>query len=121
MKEADIHKITLKTQKGHYEFLVIHFGLCNAPSTFQSLMNQIFKPYLQKFILVFFDDILIFSKDLEAHKKHLEVTLGILRHHHLYANMSKCRFECAEIDYLGHIIYEFGVKVDLGKIQAMVN
>lgn len=117
----DISETVFRTHEGHYEFLIMPFGLINVPSTFQSLMNQIFKPYLRKFILVCYDDILIFSKYLEAHKKHLEVTLEILRHNHLYAKLSKCRFGCAEIDYLGHIILEYGVKADPCKIQAMVD
>jgi hypothetical protein len=119
--QEDIPKTAFRTHEGHYEFLVMPFGLTNAPSTFQSLMNHIFKPYLRKFILVFFDDILIFSKDFATHRTHLEITLGILRHHQLYAKLSKCRFGCKEIDYLGHIISEFGVRADPGKIQAMVD
>lgn len=87
--KEDIPKATFCTHEGHYEFLVMPFGLTNAPSTFQSLMNQIFKPYLRKFILVFFDDILIYSTNLKSHKQHLEVTLSILRQHQLYAKLSK--------------------------------
>jgi hypothetical protein len=119
--EKDIPKTAFRTHEGHYEFLVMPFGLTNTPSTFQSLMNHIFNPYLRKFILVFFDDILVYSKDLKSHMEHLQVTLGLLRQNQLYAKMSKCRFGVAEVDYLGHIVSAEGVCVDPGKIKAMVD
>jgi len=112
LKEEDIPKIAFHTHEGHYEFLVMPFGLTNAPSTFQSLMNQVFHPFLKKSILVFFDDILIYSKTWHGQ---------ILREHKLYAKKSKCSFGKQEIDYLGHIISEEGVKVDPHKIIDMQN
>jgi hypothetical protein len=119
--EKDIPKTAFRIHEGHYEFLVMPFGLTNTPSTFQSLMNHIFNPYLRKFILVFFDDILVYSKDLKSHMKHLQVTLGLLRQNQLYAKLSKCRFGVAEVDYLGHIVSVEGVCADPGKIKAMVD
>jgi len=97
------------------------FGLTNAPSTFQGLMNEIFRPYLRKFVVVFFDDILVYSKSLQEHLKHLRAVLGVLQQHNLYAKMSKCHFGCHEVDYLGYVICEEGVKADPSKIEAMLN
>lgn len=119
MKEEDIPKIAFKTHEGHYEFLGMPFGLTNVPSTSQSLMNQVFKPFLRKFVLVFFDDILVYSKSLSDHINHLRTVLEIIATHKLYAKMSKCMFACKEGEYLGHVITAKGVHTDPKKVATM--
>jgi hypothetical protein len=95
------------------------FGLTNAPATFQATMNQLFHPYLRKFVLVFFDDILIYSKTWKEHMKHLEQVLSLLEKNQFYAKLSKCSFGKEEVEYLGHVISQEGVKVDPEKIKAI--
>jgi hypothetical protein len=108
MKEADIPKTTFQTHEGHYEFLVMPFGLCNAPSTFQSLMNHVFRPFLRHFVLVFFDDILIYSKTWTTHLAHVDRVLHLLSQHQLFLKQSKCAFGASEVEYLGHIVGKAG-------------
>jgi hypothetical protein len=116
-----LHKTTFRTRYGHYEFVVVPFGLTNAPTTFMCLMNSILNKYLDKFVLVFIDDILIYSKTKEEHEEHLILVLQVLREHQLYAKYNKCDFFQKQIQYLGHVISEDGVAVDPEKIKAIMD
>lgn len=116
---ANIHKTAFRTHNGHYEYLVIPFGLCNAPSTFQALINSIFRPYLRKFVLVFFDDVLIYILNWTKHIQHVRLAFELQKHHQFYIKLSKCAFGQQEIEYLGHIVSHTGVQVDQRKIQAV--
>ncbi|GKB20453.1 ty3-gypsy retrotransposon protein [Tanacetum coccineum] len=117
--KEDIHKTAFRTTDGHYEFLVMPFGLTNAPSTFQSAMNDIFRPVLRKFVLVFFDDILVYSPTEEAHFKHLQHVLETLHKNAFHAKPSKCTFGVQRLAFLGHIISAQGVEPEPEKIEAI--
>jgi Reverse transcriptase (RNA-dependent DNA polymerase) len=118
--EQSIPFTAFRTHDRLYEFKVMPFGLTNAPATFQSLMNSIFKSFLRKFILVFFDDILIYSSDFNSHLSHLISVFKLLKHHQLFAKRSKYEFASSKIEYLGHIINSEGVATDPSKISAMI-
>lgn len=117
----DVPKTAFRTHDGHYEFLVMPSGLANAPSTFQATMNEIFKPHLRCFVLVFFDNILVYSPSWKTHLEHQEIVLQLLRQHHLVAKHSKCLFGQTTVDYLGHIISAQGLVVNPDKIKVIQN
>jgi hypothetical protein len=119
IKEADIQKTAFVTRYGQYEFTVMLFGLTNTPAFFMNLMNKVFMEELDKFIVVFIDDILIYSKNREDHKRHLRTVLGKLRVHQLYAKLSKCEFWLEKIAFLGHILTVEGIEVDPSKVEAV--
>ncbi|KAH0781716.1 hypothetical protein KY290_001314 [Solanum tuberosum] len=104
VRECDIPKITFKTRYGHYEFLVMSFGLTNAPAAFMNLMNRVYKPYLDMFVIVFIDDVLIYSRNEEDHASHLRIVLQTLKDRELYAKFSKCEFWLESVAFLGHIV-----------------
>ena len=109
IKDEDIFKTTFRTRYGHYEFVVMPFGLTNAPIVFMSLMNNVLHKYLDKFVVVFIDDIIIYSKTKEEHEEHLKVVLQVLREHQLYPKFSKCNLFKDKIQYLGHVITKEGI------------
>ncbi|XP_048501366.1 uncharacterized protein LOC109134905 [Beta vulgaris subsp. vulgaris] len=119
--EEDIPKTAFRTRYGHYEFTVMPFGLTDAPAAFMDLMNRTFQPYLDKFVIVFIDDILVYSKDKEDHEDQLRKVLEILREKQLYAKFSKCEFWLERVSFWGHVISKEGVSVDPSKIQAVTD
>jgi hypothetical protein len=120
IKEGHIQKTAFRTPFGHYEFVVVPFGLTNAPAVFMSLMNGVFRKYLDRFVQVFLDDILIYSKNEKEHEEHLRIVLFFLRENKLYGKLSKCSFFHKEIRYLGHIISGKGIFVDPEKVRAIM-
>jgi hypothetical protein len=119
MRPEDVHKTAFHTHDGLYEFLVMVFGLCNAPAMFHSLMNDVLRPFLRRFVLVFFDDILIYNKTWADHLRHLRAVLDELRRHQLFVKRSKCSFGVPSVAYLGHIISTAGVAMDPAKVAAI--
>ncbi|GKB62693.1 reverse transcriptase domain-containing protein [Tanacetum coccineum] len=121
VREEDIPKTAFRTRYGHYEFRVMPFGLTNAPAVFMDLMNRVCKPYLDKFVIVFIDDILIYSRNEKEHEEHLKTILELLKKEELYAKFSKCEFWINTVKFLGHVIDSSGIHVDPAKIEAVKN
>ncbi|GJX44453.1 putative reverse transcriptase domain-containing protein [Tanacetum coccineum] len=119
VREEDISKTAFRTRYGHYEFQVMPFGLTNAPAVFMDLMNRVCKPYLDKFVIVFIDDILIYSKSKQEHAEHLKIILELLKKEELYAKFSKCEFWIPKVQFLGHVIDNKGIHVDPAKIGIL--
>ncbi|GJS37011.1 putative reverse transcriptase domain-containing protein [Tanacetum coccineum] len=119
VREEDIPKTAFRTRYGHYEFQVMPFGLTNAPAVFMDLMNRVCKPYLDKFVIVFIDDILIYSKNKGEHEEHLKLILELLKKEELYAKFSKCEFWIPKVQFLGHVIDSKGIHVDPAKIESI--
>ncbi|GJT75500.1 hypothetical protein Tco_1042225 [Tanacetum coccineum] len=121
IREEDILKTAFRTKHGHYEFIVMPFGLTNAPAAFMDLMNRVCRPMLDKSVIVFIDDILIYSKSAKDHETHLRQVLSMIKQEKLYAKFSKCKFWLREVQFLGHVINNEGIKVDPAKINAIIN
>ncbi|CAA0821481.1 Uncharacterized mitochondrial protein AtMg00860, partial [Striga hermonthica] len=121
IKESDIPKTTFCTRYGHFEFVVMPFGLSNAPTVFMDLMNRVFYPFFDRFVIIFIDDILIYSKSQKEHEEHLRAVLETLRREKLYAKFFKCKFWLQRVAFLDHIITQAGIEVDPSKIAAVQN
>ncbi|GKE90158.1 putative reverse transcriptase domain-containing protein, partial [Tanacetum coccineum] len=119
VREHDISKTAFRTRYGHCEFLVMPFGLTNAPAVFMDLMNRIFHKYLDKFVIVFINDILVYSKSEEEHERHLRIVLEILRQKKLYAKFSKCKIWLQQVAILGHIVSANDIIIDPSKVEAI--
>ncbi|GJS76031.1 putative reverse transcriptase domain-containing protein [Tanacetum coccineum] len=119
VREEDISKTAFRTRYGHYEFQVMPFGLTNTPTVFMDLINRVCKPYLDRFVIIFIDDILIYSKRRKEHKGHLKLILNLLKKEELYAKFSKCEFWLSNVQFLGHVIDSEGIHVDPAKIEAI--
>ena len=121
VKETNIPKTAFWTRYGHFEFTVMPSGLTNAPAAFMDLMHRVFQPYLDQFVVVFMDDIFIYSQFEEEHEDHLRVVLQLLRDHQLYAKFSKCKFWLTEVRFLGHVVSTSGVSVDPKKVEVVMS
>jgi len=120
IKDLDVSKTAFRTRYGHFEFLVMPFGLTNAHAVFMDLMNRVFRPYLDRSVVVFIDDILVYSSSYIKHEKHLREVLQTLREHRLYAKLNKCEFWLKEVTFLGHVILAEGILVDPRKVEAVL-
>jgi len=120
VKVEDVEKSAFKSRYGQYEYVVMPFGVTNAPALFMDYMNRIFRPFLDKFVVVFIDDILIYSRTHEEHAEHLRIVLVVLREKQLFAKLSKCDFWMSEVQFLGHVISAQGIVVDPTKVEAVI-
>ena len=121
VRERDIPKTAFRTRYGYFEFTVMPFGLTNAPAAFMDLMHRVFRPYLDQFVVVFVDDILIYSQSEWEHEYHLSIVLQFLRDHQLYAKFSKCEFWLTKVRFLGHVVSALGVSLDPEKVEAVMS
>jgi hypothetical protein len=120
LQEKDIPKIVIRKWFGHYEFLMMPFGLTNAPLVFMDLMNRVFHEYFDSFVVVFIDDILVYSANYVEHKGHLKIVLEKLLEKRLFAKFKKCEFWLEEVSFLGHVVNKDGLAVDPAKVQVVV-
>ena len=120
VREEDVQKTAFQTRYGHYEFVVMPFGLTNAPAAFMDLMNHVCRPMMDRSVIVFIDDILVYSKTQEEHVEHLREVLETLRRENLYAKFSKCEFWLREVQFLGHLVNQSGISVDPAKVEAVM-
>ena len=121
VRETNIPKTTFRTRYGRFEFTVMPFGLMNEPTAFMDLMHRVFQPYLDHFVVVFMDDILIYSQSEWEHEYHLRIVLQLLRDHQLYAKFNKCEFWLTEVRFLGHVVSASSVSVDLEKAEVVMS
>ena len=119
VRDEDIQKTAFRTRYGHYEFVVMPFGLTNAPAVFMDLMNRVCRPMLDRSVIVFIDDILVYSRSREQHEEHLREVLEVLRSEKLYAKFSKCDFWLREVQFLGHVVNQKGILVDPAKVEEI--
>lgn len=118
VKAEDIQKTAFRTRYGHYEFVVMPIGLTNAPAVFMDLMNRVFREYLDMFVVVFIDDVLVYSRNKEGHEEHLRLVLTRLKEERLYAKLSKCEFWLEQVSFLGHVVNGSGISADPEKVKA---
>ena len=121
VKDVNVPKTAFRTRYGHHKFLVMPFRLTNAPTTFIDLVNRVFRPYLDQIVMVFINDILVYSRDEQEDEQHLKIVLQTLREKKLYAKLRKCDFWLKEVSFLGHIVSAEGIRVDPVKIKVVVN
>ena len=120
VRDEDVPKTAFRTRYGHYVFVVMPFGITNAPAVFMDLMNRVCRPMLDRSVIVVIDDILVYSRSREQHEEHLREIMGVLRSERLFAKFSKCDFWLGEVQFLGHLVNQNGILVDPAKIEAVM-